>query len=75
MKNIIFIVFLSLSLNAFGNLETRPDAGGWVSKDGTRVPNSDNMKSINGFGGWLVVTPDKDWAQKWETPTENIPYF
>ncbi len=33
------------------------------------------MKSIDGFGGWLVVTPDKDWVKKWETPTENIPNF
>ena len=75
MKIILFTLFLGLSLNAIANIETRPDEGGWINKDSTRAPNSDSMKSINGFGGWLVVTPDKDWAQKWETPTENIPYF
>lgn len=75
MKNLLLLITLSFPIITLANLETRPDEGGWVNKDGTRVDNSDNMKSINGFGGWLVVTPDKDWVQKWETPTENIPYF
>jgi len=75
MKNLLLLIFISLPFTTLANLETRPDEGGWVNKDGTRVANSGNMKSINGFGGWLVVTPDKDWVQKWETPTENIPYL
>lgn len=75
MKTILLTLLLSLSFNVIASLKTIPDEGGWVNKDGTRTPNSDNMKSINGFGGWLVVTPDKNWAQKWETPTENTPYF
>lgn len=49
--------------------------GGWVTKDGKPSPNTDNMKSIKGFGGWLLITPDKDWATKWETPTETTPNF
>jgi len=75
MKNLLLLIFLNFPPNALANLGTRPDEGGWVNKDGTSVANTDNMKSIRGFGGWLVVTPDKDWSQKWETPTENIPYF
>jgi len=75
MKHILTIIILGLSFSAIASLETRPDPGGWVSRDGSRVPNRDNMKSVNGFGGWLVVTPDKDWEQKWETPPENIPHF
>lgn len=75
MKTILLTLFLSISFNALASLETTPYEGGWVNKDGTRAPNSDSMKSLNGFGGWLVVTPDKDWLKKWQTPTENIPYF
>ena len=48
---------------------------GWLDRDGSLVPNTDAMKSIDGFGGWLVVTSDKDWEEKWNTPTENIPHF
>ncbi len=32
------------------------DEGGWIDRAGNPVPNSDAMKSVNGFGGWLVVT-------------------
>ena len=46
-----------------------------MTRDGKPVPNSDAMKSINGFGGWLVVTPDLDWEAKWNTSPETIPSF
>ena len=75
MKYIILFILILSPISTLASLETRPDEGGWVDKDGNRVPNQDNIKSINGFGGWLVVTPDKDWVQKWETPTESIPRF
>ncbi len=31
--------------------------------------------SLNGFGGWLVVTPDPDWEQKRDTPPQTVPHF
>ena len=48
---------------------------GWLDSNGKIVPDSDEMKSVDGFGGWLVVTPDKDWEQKWNTPVEYTPNF
>jgi hypothetical protein len=48
---------------------------GWVDGNGRPVPNSDAMKSIAGFGGWLIVTPDADWEEKWLTPAEQTPRF
>ena len=27
------------------------------------------------LGGWLLVTPDTDWEEKWNTPHESTPYF
>jgi len=50
-------------------------SGGWVNRDGSPVPDTDNMKSKNGFGGWLIVTPDPDWEEKWNTPADNVPHF
>jgi len=51
------------------------EEGGWVTRDGKPAPNSDSIKSINGFGGWLIVTQDNDWESKWNTPPETVPYF
>jgi len=76
---IILILFTFTIANANANVnsndESVTDEGGWITKDGKRVPNTDNMKSINGFGGWLVVTPDSDWEEKWNTSPETTPHF
>jgi hypothetical protein len=48
---------------------------GWISEDGKPIPNSDNMKSIDGFGGYLVITPDSNWKSKWNTTPETTPEF
>ncbi|TCV86453.1 hypothetical protein [Sulfurirhabdus autotrophica] len=69
MKIVLIFLLMSLSLVAHASIE------GWVTKDEKIVPNSDAMKIINGFGGWLVVTPDSDWEAKWNTAPETIPHF
>ena len=69
MKNTLIFLLITLALNAHA------ETGGWVTRDGKPVPNSDAMKSINGFGGSLVVTPDSDWEAKWNTSPETIPHF
>jgi hypothetical protein len=33
------------------------------------------QRTVDGFGGLLIVTPDKDWEKKWNTSPESIPYF
>lgn len=48
---------------------------GWRNRDGSPVEDTPSQKSVNGFGGWLVVTPDADWEEKWNTPRENTPSF
>jgi len=48
---------------------------GWKDERGRPVPNTDSRKSLNGFGGWLLVTPDADWRAKWETPSTTTPRF
>ena len=69
MKNAL-IFFLSIII-PFSYAAT----DGWVTRDGKPVPNSNAIKSINGFGGWLIITPDSDWEKKWNTSPETIPYF
>lgn len=48
---------------------------GWKDQDGNPRPETESQKSVAGFGGLLVVTPDKDWEKKWNTSPETIPYF
>lgn len=69
MKHIlIFLIFIF-------SQQVHAATGGWISRDGKPVPNSASMKTINGFGGWLVVTPDADWEAKWNTSPETVPRF
>jgi len=37
-------------------------------------PPASNTKTVAGFSGMLIVTPDKDWQSKWNTSPESIPY-
>lgn len=43
--------------------------------DGNPIPETSSAKSKDGFNAALLVTPDKDWQEKWNTPTETVPYF
>ncbi len=48
---------------------------GWRTMDGTSIPESESRKSRDGFSATVIVTPDQDWQQKWETPPATIPQF
>jgi hypothetical protein len=37
-------------------------------------PPGSTTKTVAGFTGMLIVTPDKDWVTKWNTSPESIPY-
>jgi hypothetical protein len=38
------------------------------------APETESQKTVAGFRGLLIVTPDKDWEKKWNTSPETIPY-
>ena len=48
---------------------------GWIERGGKPLVEDTSRRSVAGFGGWLVVTPDVDWEAKWNTPKENTPSF
>ncbi|MCO5055749.1 hypothetical protein [Thermomonas sp.] len=50
-------------------------ADGWRDREGNPVPDSASSKSKDGFAAMLLVTPDKDWQEKWNTPPEVAPHF
>ncbi len=45
----------------------------WTDSEGRLAPDTDARKSVQGFGGWMIVTPDADWKEKWNTAPETIP--
>jgi hypothetical protein len=47
----------------------------WRDEHGNFAPNTEARSAIEGFGGWLVVTSDGDWKQKWETSPDTVPRF
>lgn len=62
-------VFLLLALGA----PPLALAWGWTDSTGKVLPESDDAKTREGFSAALVMTPDKDWKAKWETPPETVP--
>lgn len=49
--------------------------GAWKDRQGRPLPATEARRSINGLGGFLLVTPDTDWREKWNTPAETVPHF
>ena len=65
------LLLLALALTTFAGFAQE----GWHDKDGNPIPDSPSSKSIDGFAAMLLVTPDKDWQAKWNTPPETMPHF
>jgi hypothetical protein len=47
----------------------------WKDDKGNPAPNTEFRSAKDDFGGWLFITPDADWKQKWETSPETLPNF
>ncbi len=47
----------------------------WVTMEGKRIPESDAIKSKDGFNAMLLITSDPNWHDEWNTPAEHVPRF
>ncbi len=47
----------------------------WKDEQGRLAPDTDARKSVQGFGGWMIATPDTDWKEKWNASPETAPRF
>lgn len=43
--------------------------------EGRLLPETEARRSRDGFAASLVITPDRDWQAKWDTPPETVPHF
>lgn len=64
---LIALVFTVTSYPASGYLFHGDARDSW--------PQTDHSKVKNDFGGYLVVTSNMNWRQKWETDPETVPIF
>lgn len=64
-----------LALFSMANFAAAADDGVWKDENGRPIPDTDSQKSVAGFGGLLIVTPDKDWEKKWSTSSDTAPNF
>ncbi len=56
-------------------VKTFKSAGAWKGTDGKVMPETESRRSLDGFGGWLLVTPDSDWRKEWAKPKSGIPTY
>lgn len=49
------------------------DSSAWLDENGEPLPETPARKTIDGFGGWLLVTPDPDWSRNWYRPPRRRP--
>lgn len=49
--------------------------GAWIDMRGRPVQETEARRSLNGLTANVVVTPDEDWREKWETPAHTVPHF
>lgn len=50
-------------------------AGYWKDSKGNPIPDTESRRTVNEFGGSLLLTTDQNWEQKWNTPAEMVPQF
>jgi hypothetical protein len=41
----------------------------WKDQHGKPTSETESRRSKNDFAGWLLVTSDQDWQERWEKPT------
>lgn len=47
----------------------------WHDPSGKPIPETEAVKSRDGLGAALLITPDKDWQAKWQTAPDTTPRF
>lgn len=73
MKTTLRLVVLLLGAASAAIAAESP--GFWFDADGKAAADTPDRRSVEGFGGWLLVTPDQDWRAKWSAPRGQPPSF
>jgi hypothetical protein len=66
------ILALAMLLAAF---PVDAQEGVWLGESHKQLPDTEDRKSKDGFGGALLVTSDLNWREKWDTSPNIVPHF
>jgi hypothetical protein len=69
MRCLVSILLLGIASLSYGG------ESAWLGPDRSKWPDTEFRKTRNDFAAMLLVTPDTDWQQKWDTPPDTIPRF
>jgi hypothetical protein len=69
MKHILLFQLLLFSAFSFA------EPVSWFGPEQNEWTQTEYRKVKNDFGAWLLVTPDVDWQQKWNTSPNTVPVF
>ncbi len=61
MKFLLAIAAVALALSGCATTSNAT----WLDTDGNVLGDAPHRKSVDGFGGMLIITPDADWKEKW----------
>lgn len=53
----------------------RAEDTAWHDGAGEDLPDTPARRSIDGFGGWLYPTADREWRAKWDGAPGRLPEF
>lgn len=69
MRQIVYTVIIFLAITGIaGNIDA-------VTNDVEFFEIRTLSQKIDEFSGWLLITDDQDWREKWDTPEHSIPKF
>ena len=69
MRRFLLYALIAVCAAAYGSEAV------WLGPDRSKWPDTEFRKTKNDFSAVLLVTPDLDWMQKWNTPPDTIPRF
>jgi len=67
MKNYYLLLALLIIPHAY--------AEGYLGRELSSWPQTESRKVKKDFAAWLLVTPNLDWQERWDTPPDTTPYF
>jgi hypothetical protein len=71
----VFPLVLRLALSFAIAIPAFAHEATWKDSNGKAIPETEARRTLNGLGGSLLVTPDSNWREKWDTPANTVPRF
>lgn len=66
---LVTTLFLSFSSASFSQ------SYGWKDGNNAHATDKASKRPVEGFSGMMMITPDADWEEKWNTLSGTSPFF